>query len=99
MKLLRGQLGQGAGQRKGVVSGALTPQPPPCREIARDLKHVARPWRYCCLLANPQNLDISALLSGPPEESPFARAMQAASHVLVIPNDTVSAWAIILGGL
>lgn len=45
MKLLRGQLGQGAGQRKGVVSGALTPQPPPCREIARDLKHVARPWR------------------------------------------------------
>ncbi|CAE7374945.1 unnamed protein product [Symbiodinium sp. CCMP2456] len=45
---------------------------------------------YCCLLANPQNLDISALLSGPPEESPFARAIQTASHVLVIPNDTVS---------
>ncbi|CAE7334751.1 unnamed protein product, partial [Symbiodinium pilosum] len=45
---------------------------------------------YCCLLANPQNLDISALLSVPPEESPFAKAMQRASHVLVIPNDTVS---------
>ncbi|CAE7352571.1 unnamed protein product [Symbiodinium natans] len=45
---------------------------------------------YCCLLANPQNLDIGALLDVPPEESPFAKAMQAASHVLVIPNDTVS---------
>ncbi|CAE7348881.1 unnamed protein product [Symbiodinium sp. CCMP2592] len=45
IQLLRGQLGQGSGQRKGAVSGALTPQPPPCREIARDLKHVARPLR------------------------------------------------------
>eukprot|EP00439_Symbiodinium_sp_Y106_P086526 s244_g33.t3 len=45
IQLLRGQLGQGSGHRKGAVSGALTPQPPPCREIARDLKHVARPLR------------------------------------------------------
>ena len=46
--------------------------------------------RYCCLLANPQNLDIGQLLSGPPKESPFAKAMRSASHVLVIPNDKVS---------
>ncbi|CAE7352535.1 unnamed protein product [Symbiodinium natans] len=45
---------------------------------------------YCCLLANPQNLDIGQLLSGPPKQSPFARAMRSASHVLVIPNETVS---------
>ncbi|CAE6914145.1 unnamed protein product [Symbiodinium sp. CCMP2592] len=44
---------------------------------------------YCCLLANPQNLDLSALLNVPPMESPFAKAMQAASHVLVIPNHSV----------
>ncbi|CAE6915515.1 unnamed protein product, partial [Symbiodinium sp. KB8] len=29
---------------------------------------------YCCLLANPQNLDIGQLLSGPPKQSPFAKA-------------------------
>lgn len=60
--------------------------------------HVRRAWPqglkkqnlYCCLLANPQNLDIEALLNRPPIESPFALAMQRASHVLVIPNDTVS---------
>ncbi|CAE7747437.1 unnamed protein product, partial [Symbiodinium pilosum] len=42
------------------------------------------------LLANPQNLDLTTMLAGPPIESPFAKAMQRASHVLVIPNDTVS---------
>ena len=46
--------------------------------------------RYCCLLANPQNLDIESLLDCHPRESPFAKAMQSASHVLVSPNDTVS---------
>ncbi|CAE6914109.1 unnamed protein product [Symbiodinium sp. CCMP2592] len=45
---------------------------------------------YCCLLANPQNLNIEDLLSVAPEESPFARAMKSATHVLVVPNDTVS---------
>ncbi|CAE7352526.1 unnamed protein product [Symbiodinium natans] len=45
---------------------------------------------YCCLLANPQNLNIEVLLNVPPEESPFAKAMKRATHVLVIPNDTVS---------
>ncbi|OLQ06738.1 hypothetical protein AK812_SmicGene9917 [Symbiodinium microadriaticum] len=60
--------------------------------------HVRRAWPrglglvnlYCCLLGNPQNLDIEALLDGPPIESPFAKALQSASHVLVMPNDTVS---------
>ncbi|CAK9111975.1 Uncharacterized protein SCF082_LOCUS51933 [Durusdinium trenchii] len=45
---------------------------------------------YCCLLANPQNLDMRTWLNVPPEQSPFARAMQSASHVLIIPNSTVS---------
>ena len=52
--------------------------------------------RYCCLLANPQNLDIGQLLSGPPKESPFAKAMRCASHVLVIPNETVSIYTRLL---
>ncbi|CAL1130658.1 unnamed protein product [Cladocopium goreaui] len=59
--------------------------------------HVRRAWPrmhrlhnlYCCLLANPQNLDMSTWLDGPPAETPFARAMQSASHVLIIPNSTV----------
>ncbi|CAE7310416.1 unnamed protein product [Symbiodinium sp. CCMP2456] len=45
---------------------------------------------YCCLLANPQNLDIESMLDCHPLESPFAKAMQCASHVVVSPNDTVS---------
>ena len=60
--------------------------------------HVRRAWPrmqrrhnlYCCLLGNPQNLDMSTWLDAPPAESPFARAMQCASHVLIIPNSTVS---------
>ena len=32
---------------------------------------------------------MSTWLDGPPAESPFARAMQSASHVLIIPNSTV----------
>eukprot|EP00438_Fugacium_kawagutii_P009449 Skav202060 [mRNA] locus=scaffold1138:550298:555328:- [translate_table: standard] len=43
--------------------------------------HVKRAWPrmqrmhnlYCCLLANPQNLDMSTWLDGPPAQSPFAR--------------------------
>ena len=53
------------------------------------LRYYTEHPRYCCLLANPQNLDLSALLNVPPMESPFAKAMQAASHVLVIPNHSV----------
>lgn len=40
---------------------------------------------WCCILANPQNLDISALIQDP-ETSPFAKALQAASHVMVVPT-------------
>ena len=60
--------------------------------------HVRRAWPrlqrmhnlYCCLLANPQNLDMGMWLNVPPSESPFARAMQSASHVLIIPNSTAA---------
>ncbi|CAE7254942.1 unnamed protein product [Symbiodinium microadriaticum] len=40
---------------------------------------------WCCMLANPQNLDISSYLQSP-SRSPFARALQAATCVLVVPN-------------
>ena len=40
---------------------------------------------WCCMLANPQNLNIEALLQAP-SSSPFALALQASSCVLVVPN-------------
>jgi hypothetical protein len=40
---------------------------------------------YCCMLANPQTLDIGALLASP-SSSPFARALRSAKTVLVVPN-------------
>ena len=40
---------------------------------------------WCCMLANPQNLDISSFLQSP-SRSPFARALQASTSVLVVPN-------------
>jgi len=40
---------------------------------------------WCCMLANPQNLNIGALLEAP-SSSPFALALQASSCVLVVPN-------------
>eukprot|EP00929_Paragymnodinium_shiwhaense_P036022 TRINITY_DN19356_c0_g1_i3.p1 TRINITY_DN19356_c0_g1~~TRINITY_DN19356_c0_g1_i3.p1 ORF type:complete len:757 (+),score=37.20 TRINITY_DN19356_c0_g1_i3:104-2374(+) len=40
---------------------------------------------YCCMLSNPQNLDISALINDP-LDSPFYHALFSASHVLVVPN-------------
>ena len=40
---------------------------------------------WCCMLANPQNLDIGALLQSP-SRSPFALALQASTCVLVVPN-------------
>ena len=47
------------------------------------------PWRarhaWCCMLANPQNLDIGALLQSP-SSSPFALALQDAKYMLVVPN-------------
>lgn len=43
---------------------------------------------YCCMLANPQNLDISDLIRFP-QESPFALALVSARYLLVIPNQRV----------
>ncbi|CAK9066671.1 unnamed protein product [Durusdinium trenchii] len=47
------------------------------------------PWRanhaWCCMLANPQNLDIGALLQSP-SSSPFALALQSSKYMLVVPN-------------
>ena len=40
---------------------------------------------WCCMLANPQNLDIGTYLQSP-SRSPFARALQACTCVLVVPN-------------
>lgn len=40
---------------------------------------------YCCMLSNPQNLDISDLIASP-GESPFAKALECSSHMLVVPN-------------
>ena len=40
---------------------------------------------WCCMLANPQNLDISSFLKSP-KTSPFAIALDASRVVLVVPN-------------
>ncbi len=51
---------------------------------------------YCCLLANPQNLDINELLGGANgalDDSPFAQALSRASHLLVVPNPTVCVYS------
>ena len=40
---------------------------------------------YCCMLANPQTLDICSLVASP-SSSPFARALHIAKTVLVVPN-------------
>ncbi|CAE7450228.1 unnamed protein product [Symbiodinium sp. CCMP2456] len=40
---------------------------------------------WCCMLANPQHLDISSMLQSP-LHSPFAIALEASANVLVVPN-------------
>ena len=40
---------------------------------------------WCCMLANPQNLDISAFV-GVPCSSPFALALECSKYMLVVPN-------------
>lgn len=40
---------------------------------------------WCCMLANPQNLNIGSMLQSP-KTSPFALALQASRFVLVVPN-------------
>ncbi|CAE7889342.1 unnamed protein product, partial [Symbiodinium necroappetens] len=44
---------------------------------------------WCCMLANPQNLNIAALLRSP-SQSPFARALEQATYVLAVPNHKAS---------
>jgi len=44
---------------------------------------------YCCMLSNPQSLDIGGLIDSP-RDSPFAHALRASSCVLVVPNRTCS---------
>jgi len=48
---------------------------------------------YCCLLANPQNLDLEVFLNVDPLMNPFAQALQRASHILVIPNSKISIYS------
>ena len=40
---------------------------------------------WCCMLANPQNLNIGSMLQSP-KTSPFALALQASRFMLVVPN-------------
>ncbi|CAE7450215.1 unnamed protein product [Symbiodinium sp. CCMP2456] len=40
---------------------------------------------WCCMLANPQHLDIAAMLQSP-RHSPFAIALEASKVVLAVPN-------------
>ena len=47
---------------------------------------------YVCFLSNPQNLDISDLIRSP-RESPFARALESSSSMLVIPNHVSSIYS------
>lgn len=44
---------------------------------------------WCCVLANPQNLDISEFIKEP-RTSPFAQALAQASHVMVVSNKKLS---------
>ncbi|CAE7551065.1 unnamed protein product [Symbiodinium natans] len=46
----------------------------------RGMRHA-----WCCMLANPQHLDIAAMLQSP-RQSPFAVALAASQIVLAVPN-------------
>ncbi|CAE8735718.1 unnamed protein product [Polarella glacialis] len=47
---------------------------------------------YVCILSNPQNLDIAALIEVP-RESPFAKCLDSATHMLVVPNRSTSIYS------
>ncbi|CAE7428918.1 unnamed protein product [Symbiodinium sp. CCMP2592] len=53
-------------------------------KVMHSWPHNAR-HAWCCMLANPQHLDITGLLQSP-QHSPFAIALQASQTVLVVPN-------------
>eukprot|EP00931_Biecheleriopsis_adriatica_P053063 TRINITY_DN30998_c0_g3_i1.p1 TRINITY_DN30998_c0_g3~~TRINITY_DN30998_c0_g3_i1.p1 ORF type:complete len:661 (+),score=67.53 TRINITY_DN30998_c0_g3_i1:93-1985(+) len=44
---------------------------------------------WCCIFANPQNLDISDLIKEP-RTSPFAKALDRSSHMMVVPTSADS---------
>ena len=48
---------------------------------------------YCCLLSNPQNLDLDEFIGGNLAESAFALALQKASHLLVVPNPSTGVYS------
>jgi len=45
---------------------------------------------YCCFLANPQCSDIAEVLTDNVADSPFAKALNKASCMIVVPNNKVS---------
>lgn len=47
---------------------------------------------YCCMLSNPQNLDIGGLVEAP-KDSPFAHALHCSSFMLVVPNHHCSIYS------
>lgn len=47
---------------------------------------------YCCMLSNPQTLDISDLISSP-ADSPFAAALQSAHIMVALPNHSSSIYS------
>lgn len=46
---------------------------------------------YCCMLANPQTLDIGDMIASP-STSPFAQALASATYVMVVPNHVCSVY-------
>ncbi|CAE8586127.1 unnamed protein product [Polarella glacialis] len=53
---------------------------------------VGKKGAYVCILSNPQNLDIAALIEVP-RESPFAKCLDSATHMLVVPNRSTSIYS------
>lgn len=47
---------------------------------------------YCCMLSNPQNLDIGDMISCP-SGSPFAQALLSSKYMLVVPNRKCSIYS------
>ena len=48
---------------------------------------------YCCLLANPQNLELNQFIGGDLRQSAFALALYQASHLLVVPNPSTGVYS------
>ena len=48
---------------------------------------------YCCLLSNPQNLDLEEFIGGNLNESAFALALRKASYLLVVPNPSMEVYS------